>query len=55
MGEGAEQNAQVLGLTLIKGMKRKGMKDEDGTIMDPRDGSVYRALMQLSSDGRQLA
>jgi uncharacterized protein (DUF2147 family) len=52
--EGAEQNAQVLGLTLIKGMKRKGMKYEDGTIMDPRDGSVYRALMQLSPDGRQL-
>jgi uncharacterized protein (DUF2147 family) len=52
--EGAEKNAQVLGLALIKGMKRNGLKYEHGTIMDPRDGSVYRSLMQLSPDGRQL-
>ena len=52
--EGAEKNAQVLGLMLIKGMKRKGLRYEDGTIMDPRDGTVYRAVMQLSPDGTQL-
>jgi uncharacterized protein (DUF2147 family) len=52
--EGAEKNAQVLGLALIKGMKRKGLRYEDGTIMDPRDGTVYRALMELSPDGKQL-
>lgn len=52
--EGAEKNAPVQGLALIKGMKRKGLKYEDGTIMDPRDGTVYRALMELSSDGKQL-
>jgi len=52
--EGAERGAPVLGLTLIKGMRRKGDAYEDGTIMDPRDGSVYRALMQLSPDGKKL-
>lgn len=52
--EGAERGAPVLGLTLIKGMHRNGLKYDDGTIMDPRDGSVYRALMQLSPDGRKL-
>jgi uncharacterized protein (DUF2147 family) len=52
--EGAERGAPVLGLTLIKGMRRKGDAYEDGTIMDPRDGSVYRALMKLSADGRKL-
>jgi uncharacterized protein (DUF2147 family) len=44
----------VLGLALIKGMQRKGMAYENGTIMDPRDGQVYRALMRLSPDGKQL-
>ena len=52
--EGAERGQPVLGLTLIKGMRRNGDTYEDGTIMDPRDGSVYRALMRLSSDGRKL-
>jgi uncharacterized protein (DUF2147 family) len=52
--EGVEKDQPVLGLTLIKGMKRKGMKYEDGTIMDPRDGNVYRALMELSPDNKHL-
>ena len=52
--EGAEKDAPVLGLALIKGMKRNGLKYEGGTIMDPRDGTVYRALMNVSPDGKQL-
>src|SRR5947209_19065189 len=52
--EGAERGAPVLGLTLVKGMRRNGGTYEDGTIMDPRDGSVYRAMMRLSPDGRKL-
>ncbi|MGA7486142.1 MAG: DUF2147 domain-containing protein [Xanthobacteraceae bacterium] len=52
--EGVEKGAPVLGLTLIKGMQRNGLAYENGTIMDPRDGSVYRALMKLSPDGRKL-
>jgi len=52
--EGAERNAPVLGLALIKGMQRNGLNYENGTIMDPRDGQVYRALMRLSADGKQL-
>jgi len=52
--EGEERNAPVLGLALIKGMQRDGRKYENGTIMDPRDGAVYRALMELSPDGQHL-
>jgi uncharacterized protein (DUF2147 family) len=52
--EGAERNAPVLGLMLIKNMQRKGLSYDNGTIMDPRDGQVYRALMRLSPDGKVL-
>src|SRR5258708_14828873 len=52
--EGAEKGAPVLGLALIKGMRRNGDSYENGTIMDPRDGSVYPALMRLSPDRNNL-
>ncbi len=52
--EGDEHNAPVLGLKLIKGMHRDGLNYDGGTIMDPRDGQVYRALMRLSPDGQHL-
>jgi len=53
--EGEQKNAPVLGITFIKGMKRAGLKYDEGTILDPRDGSVYSAEMELSRDGKKLS
>jgi hypothetical protein len=47
-------NHPWLGLEIIRGMRQDGDKYVDGTILDPRDGKVYKAIMKLSPDGQTL-
>jgi hypothetical protein len=51
---GDQKDAPMIGLVIVNGMQRKGLSYQNGTILDPRDGSVYRALMELSPDGQKL-
>ena len=51
---GDKKNKPMMGLVIVWGMKRHGMKYDEGSIMDPRDGSVYHANMQVSPDGQKL-
>jgi uncharacterized protein (DUF2147 family) len=44
-----------LGLEIIRGMKPEGdAKFAGGTILDPRDGKIYKATMKVTPDGQTL-
>ena len=48
-------NHPWLGLELIRGMQQESDdKYAGGTILDPRDGKIYKATMKVSPDGQTL-
>jgi Uncharacterized protein conserved in bacteria (DUF2147) len=41
------KGAPILGLPFVRGMKRVGLEYEGGSVLDPRDGTIYSAVMKL--------
>lgn len=52
--EGARQNQPVIGLTVLWGLVKSGDEYENGEILDPENGKIYRARMRLEGDGDKL-
>lgn len=51
---GNQKNKPILGLTIIHRMVCQPGSCAHGTILDPRNGTLYHATMKLISNGRQL-
>ena len=50
----SRHNQKILGMKIMTDLKRDGLQYQGGEILDPGNGRVYRAKMQLSPDGRTL-
>ncbi|WP_374546446.1 DUF2147 domain-containing protein [Rhodoblastus sp.] len=51
---GEKKNQPMMGLVIVYGMKRHGAKYEDGHILDPRDGKIWSAEVEVTQDNQKL-
>jgi uncharacterized protein (DUF2147 family) len=45
--DGADKNKPVLGLQIIKGLKKDGEEYNGGKITDPETGNIYKCILKL--------
>ena len=46
---GDDKNKPILGLTIIKGLKKEGDEYTGGKILDPKNGKLYKCFITLES------
>jgi uncharacterized protein (DUF2147 family) len=46
---GEDKNKPILGLVIIKGLKKDGDEYTNGKILDPKNGKMYKCLITLDS------
>ena len=54
MCEGEDKNKPVLGLVIIKGLKKKGDFYEGGKVTDPKNGKSYHCKMILEGKDKLI-
>ena len=54
--KGANKDQPLIGMTILSGLKADGDKSSysGGMILDPANGTLYRAKLSLTDDGRKL-
>lgn len=51
---GDRKGQKILGMEIIRGMKKDGTEYEDGTILDPKTGKVYDCKLWLENGKLQV-
>jgi len=46
---GDDKNKPILGMTVIKGLSKKGSEYTDGKILDPKNGKLYKCFITLET------
>ncbi|MDP9171273.1 MAG: DUF2147 domain-containing protein [Acidobacteriota bacterium] len=52
--DGDRKDKPVVGLTIMRGMKKRDSDYGGGDILDPETGTVYRCKMTLEDGGKRL-
>ena len=52
--EGAQRNQLIVGMTILRGLRRESDGFGGGTILDPDEGRIYRCTARLLDQGRKL-
>lgn len=50
--EGADKGKPILGLTVIKGLKKDGDEYSGGHILDPKHGKLYKCYITLENEDK---
>lgn len=49
---GADKNKPILGMEILKDLKKNGSEYSGGIITDPNTGKIYKALMELENPNK---
>ena len=52
--KGEERNKPLLGLVVLKGISKDGEEYSGGTILDPKNGKVYKCTIKLLNNGEKI-
>ena len=50
--EGEDKGKPILGLTVIKGLKKDGYEYNGGHILDPKHGKLYKCYLNLENEDK---
>jgi len=50
--EGSDKDKPILGMVIINGLEKDGDTWEDGTILDPESGKVYKCYITLENKNK---